>query len=747
MVLPPMTAPSQPDPLHEELWELVYGLVDDRRAAELIEQIRSDPTVARRYAEVRLQADLLRDAAKLQMPQVTLAPPADEAEAPPRPAKAVHPSAATGLAMWLQPAGWLAAAALLLLGLWCFQTPPAVPEVSLGAVEVETPRPLWAGHPGQLRLRTLRVEPEQVRPAPNVEVKLVAREGRHILHDATVRTGNDGQAEVDLPPEAVRPGTQLQVTLAEGPLSQAASGLRGTGHPLPDGSLQCELPVESAELVYELAAIPPLAPRRFGEATLWRIDVVGLQLLAIEPRETNELVAQSPLPQFAERSASTAALPGRDAARPSNAQNAQLAASAREEQTKQLGRDGADPSSSQQAELAASAGAPPAGAAGGATALAFRASPPVATRQNRSRQIGGPAGITFKVDGLKERYAPGEVVHLTIHATEDNGTPVQATVSARVWNERLLGPGAAPLLKPLLDTRRQGLPGDFVRLASSQDLVQPALREAVEATQRQAKIARWRGGLSLVALAAMLGLALVIGTAIASMPLHRSWAHLAPGLALVAASLLVALWGWQQRPVADRSAGALAMAPAPAGAVDDVPEAAPQIASSRDFQADGLAAEDVARQRVLLREQPPPPPTVLRDDMPSPAAPEIADRSPAPGNAEKAQAATPPLAASRALRAAESSHSAQAQSDPLAVREPQRRKEAPASPAGPTSLTGTDSISPATLYFNPQLQTDPQGQVRISFTLPPAPGRYRLLLDAIGGGKIDSAQYAIVCGP
>jgi hypothetical protein len=71
----------------------------------------------------------------------------------------------------------------------------------------------------------------------------------------------------------------------------------------------------------------------------------------------------------------------------------------------------------------------------------------------------------------------------------------------------------------------------------------------------------------------------------------------------------------------------------------------------------------------------------------------------------------------------------------------QRRSAALSSPPRP------EAELPATLYFKPDLQADARGQVEISFTLPLAAGRYRLLVDAIGHGDVASAEHAIVCGP
>src|SRR5687768_11602411 len=54
------------DELRQQLWELSYGLLDDEAAAGLRARIKSDPALARLYAEVRLQTDLVASAARVQ---------------------------------------------------------------------------------------------------------------------------------------------------------------------------------------------------------------------------------------------------------------------------------------------------------------------------------------------------------------------------------------------------------------------------------------------------------------------------------------------------------------------------------------------------------------------------------------------------------------------------------------------------------------------------------------------------------
>src|SRR6186713_1558378 len=52
--------------LREQMWDLVYGLLEQDESRELITRIKSDPQAARLYAEVRLQADLVGYASKVE---------------------------------------------------------------------------------------------------------------------------------------------------------------------------------------------------------------------------------------------------------------------------------------------------------------------------------------------------------------------------------------------------------------------------------------------------------------------------------------------------------------------------------------------------------------------------------------------------------------------------------------------------------------------------------------------------------
>jgi uncharacterized protein YfaS (alpha-2-macroglobulin family) len=63
--------------------------------------------------------------------------------------------------------------------------------------------------------------------------------------------------------------------------------------------------------------------------------------------------------------------------------------------------------------------------------------------------------------------------------------------------------------------------------------------------------------------------------------------------------------------------------------------------------------------------------------------------------------------------------------------------------AGAAAGTTAAAPLPASLYFNPNLQTNDQGLATIEFTLPSTNSQYRLLIDALGNGRIGSRQDLI----
>src|SRR5262245_40210451 len=59
--------------LRDQLWDFVYGLLDEAEAVELRQRICSDRTVAREYARVKLQSELVAQAARATAAEKDLA--------------------------------------------------------------------------------------------------------------------------------------------------------------------------------------------------------------------------------------------------------------------------------------------------------------------------------------------------------------------------------------------------------------------------------------------------------------------------------------------------------------------------------------------------------------------------------------------------------------------------------------------------------------------------------------------------
>jgi uncharacterized protein YfaS (alpha-2-macroglobulin family) len=64
--------------------------------------------------------------------------------------------------------------------------------------------------------------------------------------------------------------------------------------------------------------------------------------------------------------------------------------------------------------------------------------------------------------------------------------------------------------------------------------------------------------------------------------------------------------------------------------------------------------------------------------------------------------------------------------------------------AGAAKATAVNA--PASLYFDPNLMTDAQGQAKVQFVMPPTNSEYRLLIDALGNGRVGSRQVLLSAG-
>src|SRR5262245_64061231 len=106
--------------LRESMWDLVYGLLSEEESQVIIARIKSEPDAARMYAEVRLEADLVAQAARVEDSSVALKADQDvtavETSTKAMPAPARGGSARVGAELH-RGAAWLAGIAATALAL------------------------------------------------------------------------------------------------------------------------------------------------------------------------------------------------------------------------------------------------------------------------------------------------------------------------------------------------------------------------------------------------------------------------------------------------------------------------------------------------------------------------------------------------------------------------------------------------------------------------------------------------------
>src|SRR5262245_22934024 len=210
--------------LREQMWDLVYGLLTPAESQPLIARIKSDPQAARLYAEVRLQADLVAHAARVEDPDLVfqVEPAAGAAEQPTPARRAAEPAAARRAAArrsWLAGIAATALAALLAVGFFWPQPNRQTIAAKFPVVDVSGLEKLPAGVSTKIALS--RSSPvsidgavaatEFAGQAANVEVELVDSENQvRFRHELLMR--DKERAEVELPGEAIRQGVRLIVT-------------------------------------------------------------------------------------------------------------------------------------------------------------------------------------------------------------------------------------------------------------------------------------------------------------------------------------------------------------------------------------------------------------------------------------------------------------------------------------------------------------------------------------------------------
>ncbi|MDX1947812.1 MAG: hypothetical protein SFU86_20610, partial [Pirellulaceae bacterium] len=255
--------------LRQQMWELCYDLLPPDERATLVTRIKSDPQAARLYAEVRLQADLVGYAAKVEDSSFVLS--VGEKVAPVPTAASARGAAfagrrAHGGSTW---ANWFsAAAALVLVGLigYGYVRPLTIAQqVALGTiVEVEVPAELNEGLSYPIAVRTwgLQHDGREAHPeAAEVAVRLTGRDGDERFYKV-IPTDESGEGQVELPGDALAPGVRLEVEALSRELtdSELTAGERAAAKRPAGPPVAVDLPVrpesELSYYFYERPAAP-----------------------------------------------------------------------------------------------------------------------------------------------------------------------------------------------------------------------------------------------------------------------------------------------------------------------------------------------------------------------------------------------------------------------------------------------------------------------------------------------------------
>lgn len=218
---------NENETLRERMWDLCYGLLTAEEVTALHKQIKSDPSAARLYAEVRLQADLVASAAKVEDASVTLSVPDEGRKVQPTAKKHSGPSespfqktrsSGSGkksfpipsyrAANWLAGLAATALVALIGYGLyapaWRAKSPADVQFVAY----VYGPATVQSGLTQNFKFVSKNSRGEPASAALAYEV--YSPNGEVALQD-TVRTDESGQVQVALPGNIVQPGAVLQL--------------------------------------------------------------------------------------------------------------------------------------------------------------------------------------------------------------------------------------------------------------------------------------------------------------------------------------------------------------------------------------------------------------------------------------------------------------------------------------------------------------------------------------------------------
>lgn len=279
------------DQLEQQIWEFVYDLLSEDEAAALRRRIAAEPEVRQLYDDVRRQAALLAEAAKLELPPIRLSPPgADDttpaADAAPMPASTAAMPTARSARRWINWAVGLAASALLCyLGVAGFQTG------WLGRpVAGRSPEAVLVDQP----VRAVLIGPQELQPALTNYVAVQTRNAAGVPVAAKVdyRWYGDDGTPVDSGQSQTDASGFTQLALARPLRSQAVHLEVEPQTALKNVSLRCSIPVATSQLTTYLTTdktiYRPGERVRYRTVTLDRADLQVHREVPVAIRVVNE---------------------------------------------------------------------------------------------------------------------------------------------------------------------------------------------------------------------------------------------------------------------------------------------------------------------------------------------------------------------------------------------------------------------------------------------------------------------------
>lgn len=291
------TRPDKPnDDKHEELrqqlWELAYGLLEPHEESALVARVKSDPALARLYAEVKLQTDLVQTAARVEDSSLSISAQGPSVASPvsvnkekrsaaKSSSRAIPAAKATGGSFgtnWLAVVGTTALLLLLGYGLW----QPDVVTTSVAQGEYYYTRVTGLAAMTEGVTQKVGVEYKDIHNngrATELAVRLVDQEGRE-TYRTKVKTADDGRAEVDLPGTVLKKGVRLEVE----PTDERAE------RPREAEVVSTELHVAAEKRKTVLLTERPYAEA--GESNRFQLFGVGEYSKSITPPATDELVVE-----------------------------------------------------------------------------------------------------------------------------------------------------------------------------------------------------------------------------------------------------------------------------------------------------------------------------------------------------------------------------------------------------------------------------------------------------------------------